>query len=98
MPIFGKEKKSNIGFIPLILIVVLGILAGFIYNGQVTPITDERIKPIKSISPDDTLSKLKSGKLDFSVLEDETFKSLKVFVELPINPGEAGRENIFLPF
>jgi hypothetical protein len=98
MPIFEKEKNSSISPVLLLLIVVLGVLGGFIYNSQITPATDERIKPIKSISPEDTLSKLKSSKLDFSILEDETFKNLKVFVELPINAGETGRENIFLPF
>ncbi len=98
MAIFEKEKNSSISPILLLLIIVLGVLGGFIYNNQITPAADERIKPMKSISPDDTLSKLRNSRMDFSILEDETFKSLKVFVELPINPGETGRENIFLPF
>ena len=98
MPIFEKEKKGGIGGIFLILIVIMGILAGFIYNSQVTASPNPNIKDMKPISPEDALSKLKNSKLDFSILENETFTNLKTIGDIPVIPGETGRDNIFAPF
>lgn len=44
-----------------------------------------------------TEQKLKEIKLDFSVLDDVLFKSLKSHGILPISPGETGRDNPFQP-
>jgi hypothetical protein len=90
----NKENSSKV--IP-IAIVVLGFVAGYLFYFLTIKGTEAEI-PSPAVSQDDTLSRFKDINLDFSVFDDFRFKSLKVFGELPVQPGTTGRVDIFAPF
>ena len=51
-------------------------------------------EPIKK----DDLESFKTFKIDFSILEDERYKSLEIYGENPVDPGIVGeRKNPFVP-
>ena len=88
-----KENPSRV--IP-IAIMVLGILAGYMFFSLIIKGTEVGISP--PVLADDTLSKFKNLTLDFSVFDDTRFKTLKIFGESPVQPGATGRVDIFAPF
>lgn len=86
----ARQKTSNIMGI---LIIIIGLLAGYIYYTNL-------IKPTVPSAPREytDLLKLRQVSFDFSVVEREAFKNLKIFGESPVKPGVTGRKNIFAPF
>lgn len=89
-----KENPSRV--IP-IAIMVLGIIAGYLFYSLTIKGNNVGIPP-PAAAQDDTLSKFKDISLDFSIFDDLRFKSLKIFGELPVQPGATGRVDIFAPF
>ena len=81
----------------LIAIAVLGLIAGFFYYSRALQDQIFLVSPI-NISADDRLVKFKDLKLNFSVLDNLTFKTLRIFGESPVQPGSTGRIDPFAPF
>lgn len=91
----GTSKENPSKVIP-IAIMVLGIVAGYLFFSMTIQGNEVGIPP--PVLADDTLSKFKNLGLDFSIFDDTRFKSLKIFGELPVQPGPTGRTDIFAPF
>ena len=82
------QTKIMLGFI-----IFIGAAAGYLYYSQTSEIiVDTGGSPISQ-----ELENFDRIKLDFSILEDERYKSLEVYGEIPVNPGVTGRKNIFAP-
>jgi len=82
------QSKVLLGFI-----IFIGSAVGYLYYSQTSEIfVDTGGPPISQ-----ELEKFDKIKLDFSILEDERFKALEVYGEIPVNPGVTGRRNIFAP-
>jgi hypothetical protein len=78
----------------LYIIIVLGFVGGYIYHfqgGDVVPTVPE-IKTEKS-----DLEQFKNLQINFSLLENEKIKLLKLFGESPVLPGVTGKNNLFAP-
>lgn len=88
---FGRSKLI------LSLIAGIGIIAGYIsYSGADDPtaalLFDEPV-----VKKDD-LETFNNFKIDFSILEDERYRSLEIYGENPVDPGITGeRTNPFAP-
>lgn len=82
------QSKVILGFI-----IFIGFAAGYLYYSKTGEIfIDEGLAPL-----DSALEYFKNTDLDFSVLDDERYKSLEIYGEVPVNPGTVGRRNIFDP-
>ncbi len=80
----------------LAFIVILGAVMGYLSYSKSDPqvIPDD---PASS-SKKDSIESWADFKLDFSILEDKTYKSLEILGENPVNPGLTGeRRNPFSP-
>jgi len=91
----GTSKENPSKVIP-IAIIVIGIVAGYLFFSMTIQGSEVGISP--PVTADDTLSKFKDLNLDFSIFDDARFKSLKTFGESPVQPGPTGRLDIFAPF
>jgi len=77
-----------------ILVAVVGLAAGyFVYRS----IGAYAVTPAPAAGAE-AFAQLKGLTTDFSVLQDERFRSLQVFGELPVNPGIGGKNDLFAPF
>ncbi|MBI3274278.1 MAG: hypothetical protein HYZ69_03985 [Candidatus Colwellbacteria bacterium] len=79
-----------------LLILVVAFAIGYLYYSQST-------QPFQgptgaSIAARDDLTKFKGLTVDFSILDDSRFKSLRTFGESPVGPGVTGKRDIFAPF
>lgn len=74
-------------------IIFIGFALGYLYYSQ----TSETIVDIGQLEIDSDLRYFENAKLDFSILEDERYKALEVYGEVPVDPGVTGRRNIFAP-
>ncbi|MEK7138756.1 MAG: hypothetical protein AAB799_01095 [Patescibacteria group bacterium] len=87
--------KLNRSIILLILVVAFAV--GYLYYSQ-----SPQLAPIPAGQPatltKDDLSSFKDISLNFSVLEDARFKSLRTFGESPVKPGVTGKRDLFSPF
>lgn len=97
------EQKKRQGILIWILVIVAIITAIVWYtNYQKKPsieeglITPEEGEPVAG--PSISEERLKEIELDFSVLDNSLFKSLKSHGALPVTAGETGRENPFEPY
>lgn len=88
--------KNTASPIILFAIIALGFFAGYFYYSQTSTEPMPQALPAANIA--DNLSKFKDLKLDFSGLDNLTFKALKIFGESPVQPGSTGRIDIFAPF
>lgn len=79
-----------------VLIVILGLAAGYIYYSQFG-LSSFTIEP-SPISDKNDLGKFESLNTDLSILENKRFKVLQIFGESPVNPGVTGKRDIFAPF
>jgi len=79
----------------LILVVVFAI--GYLYYSQSIQPAQLPISPLP-LSAKNDLAVFKNLTIDFSVLDDSKFKSLRVFGESPVKPGITGKRDIFAPF
>ena len=89
--------KNSTSPVIIIAIAALGFIAGYFYYSQT--LSDQALPIYPIIIPaDDNLIKFKDLKLDFSALDNLTFKNLRIFGESPVQPGATGRGDIFAPF
>ena len=92
MPLSSANKTdSEKLFITLILFA--GLALAYLLGSGVDTSDVSQPMAIREISPE-----LASVNLDLSILDNILFKQLKVFGTIPVNPGQTGRENPFLPF
>ena len=89
------EQPTNKPIMLLILVVAFAI--GYLYYSQSIQPAQSPIDPAP-VSAKDDLTMFKTITIDFSVLSDSRFKSLKVFGESPVKPGVTGKRDIFAPF
>ena len=82
------QSKVILGFI-----IFMGFALGYLYYSQ----TSETLVDIGTLPIDPDLQYFENAKLDFSILDDERYKSLEVYGEIPIESGVTGRRNIFEP-
>ena len=80
----------------LTFIVVIGAIVGYLsYSGLDAPLIPENLDLVPRA---DSLESFANLSIDFSILENETFKSLDIFGENPVSPGITGeRINPFAP-
>lgn len=81
----------------MLLILVVALAVGYLYYSQ--SIQPAQL-PISSspISTKDDLLIFKDISIDFSILDNTKFKSLRVFGESPVRPGVTGKRDLFGPF
>jgi len=82
------QSKVILGFI-----IFIGFASGYLYYSQ----TSETIVDTGSVPLDSNLRYFEKAKLNFSILEDERYKSLELYGEVPVDPGVTGRKNVFKP-
>lgn len=75
----------------LYFIILLGLVGGYIFYSSSVPGSIEAPK-----SSD--LDRLKNAKIDFAILNNEKYRSLKIFGEMPVNPGSTGKPDLFSGF
>lgn len=89
-----KRQKVLLG-----VLIAVAIITAFIWyiNFQKGFSVEEFISSGERVSPDYSFTeqRLKEVKLDFSILDDALFKSLKSHGLLPVTAGETGRTNPF---
>jgi len=80
----------------LSFIIVMGVIFGYLsYSGMDEPIIEAGTGVIIS---KEELESLKNFNIDFSILSNETYKTLEIFGENPVDPGITGeRINPFAP-
>ena len=77
----------------LYLIMTLGFVVGFLYNNQLDPTAN-----ISPVSPKFQLTSLKgldALNIDYSILGQPQFQQLKVFGQIPVQPGAGGKTDPF---
>jgi len=85
-------QRSNIMI--TVLVAVLGMAAGYFVYRSMGAYT---VIPAPAAGAE-AFTQLKGLTTDFSVLQDERFRSLQVFGELPVSPGIGGKNDLFAPF
>lgn len=75
------------------LILFAGLAMAYLLGSSIDTSTVVQPTVVREVSPE-----LASVNLDLTVLDNILFKQLKVFGVIPVNPGQTGRENPFLPF
>lgn len=80
-----------------LLILVTAFAMGYLYYSESIQTAQLPINPVP-LSARDDLAMFKDLTIDFSILDDPRFKSLKVFGESPVIPGVIGKRDIFAPF
>ena len=90
-------KKSPPNPFVLGLIVLLGLMVGYFYDSHVNADSTYDI-PLPADAQDQSFLKFKDLHLDFSVLQNAPFTTLKTLGEFPIKPGASGRQDPFAPF
>ena len=80
----------------LMFIVLIGVVLGYLNYSGAEPLAVPE-EPISS-QRTDSLESLANFKLDLSILDNQTYKSLEIFGENPVTPGITGeRKNPFSP-
>ena len=80
-----------------LLILVVAFAMGYLFYFQFIQTAQLPIEPAP-LSAKDDLAMFKDLTINFSILDDPRFKSLKVFGESPVRPGVTGKRDIFAPF
>lgn len=81
----------------ILLILVVAFAIGYLYYSQSIQPAEIPINP-PPIAERDDFSTFKDLTINFSILDDSRFKSLRVFGESPVKPGVTGKRDIFAPF
>lgn len=75
-------------------LILLGFAAGYLYQSKIGG-AQANIAPLPEESKEDDWKSLEKLNVDFNLLQDSTYKNLKVFGELPVNPGNRGKDDPF---
>jgi len=81
----------------ILLILVIAFAVGYLYYSQSIQPAQLPLEPVP-LSAKDDLNMFRDLTIDFSILDDTRFKSLRVFGESPVRPGVTGKRDIFAPF
>lgn len=79
------------------LILVLAFAIGYLYYSQSIKPNQLPINPPPVVAGD-SLTKFRDLTINFSILNENKFKSLRVFGESPVKPGITGKRDLFSPF
>ena len=90
-------KQRSQGRTMLILLSLVGIIAGYLFYTQTIKNQPIDIPPL-AIREQDELSEFENFNLDFSAFDNLSYKSLRIFGEAPVLPGVTGRPNMFAPY
>ncbi|MDP3792110.1 MAG: hypothetical protein Q8Q89_00030 [bacterium] len=73
----------------LVFIVVIGAIAGYLsYSGSDAPIIPDNLNSSQKRSS--SLESFADLNINFSILDNETYKALEIFGENPVDPGITG--------
>jgi len=86
-------KKRQTSNILIYLLILLGLLGGYIYYSQIAVSDVEAVPAL----PKDTLSGFKEIILDFEIFQRIDFKNLKIIGESPVKPDPGGKTDLFAP-
>ena len=88
-----KRQKILVGILVAVIIITVVILYSNYYKG---PSVEETVAPGQLTTGFSAIDEeLKTIRLDFSVFDDDLFKSLKFHGVLPVTADETGRINPF---
>lgn len=85
-----QSSQSSIIIYPIILI---GFVAGFLYNSNLDPAA--RVPVIDQKFQLASMQGLKNIVINDAILQSEQFKSLKVFGQMPVQTTSGGKNNPF---
>ena len=91
MPSPTKNQNRLIPF----LIILVGLIGGYVYYSNSY---SEEPFPLPVNIQKSTLESFRDLIIDFSILDDAVYRSLRVFGELPVTPGVSGKSDSFSPF
>lgn len=77
----------------LYLIILLGLVGGFLFNGQSDP--NEAVAPQPQDISSSGLNVFSSLEVNYTFLQDERFIDLRIFGEFPIPTSAPGKSNPF---
>jgi hypothetical protein len=89
-----QQQQPRQGILLILLIISVGFVAGYIYYSQFAPGT---VVPVSSSGGDEGIKKYKDLDIDFKVLDNQEYKSLKIFGDAPVVPDSSGKKNFFGP-
>ncbi len=85
--------------------MILGLFGGYLFSSafrggdlDANSNADILIEDFGENEKEATLEDFSKLSFDFSILDYKSFKSLRIIGDPDINPGIAGRSNIFSPF
>jgi hypothetical protein len=77
----------------LYLIMVLGLVLGFLYTTQTDPASS--VQPVESRYQLTSMRGLENIRIDYSLLSTEQFQQLRTFGAFPLTPESGGSGNPF---
>jgi flagellar basal body-associated protein FliL len=83
----GKNKQRNLILIAVLIIAAVFAIVYWIFSGN---------SPGEAES--EQVATFKTIEIDFSLLEKEAIKNLKLLSDIEVFQGEIGRENPFIPY
>lgn len=92
----APQQSNNQTTLITILIMVLGFTAGYFYYSNWAVPARIPVEP-PPIAEGDNLKIFENLKIDFSILDNKTYKALEIFGESPVSPGFPGKKDIFAP-
>ncbi len=81
----------------IILIVLTGLVGGYVFYSQWIQPSEAAVPAPPIGNTRDGLSEFKDMKINFSILNDATYKGLITSGESPVNPGVTGKKDLFAP-
>lgn len=75
------------------LILLLGMILGYMYQSQMD--VTASIPPVSPTHQLTSLRAVESLSIDYSLLENAQFKSLRVFGQMPVRPESGGTTDPF---
>lgn len=77
----------------LYLIILLGIVVGYLYNSQTDP--SASVPPVPAKDQLTSLQPFTNLKIDYSLLTSDQFRQLRIFGELPVQAQAGGKSDPF---
>ena len=77
----------------LYLIMLLGVVLGFLYTSQVNPAA--QVPPVPANYELTSMRGLDTLKIDYSMFSSEQFQQLRIFGSLPVQPQSGGKTDPF---
>lgn len=102
MVVQPRKQHTSSASLLVGFIIFLGIALGYVlYVTELIQLPVAEIEPAP-VNADDSLTRFRTvtksqATLD-RILESDTYRTLEIFGESPVNPGTPGRTNIFAPF